>query len=311
MKQSKFSLADVLNVLTALAFGFICFLGENFSTLGNTSLSIMWAVFITISLAGTVFVAKLLKQTSRNFRTNFVLEIVALVLFTSLMFFFTYTSFSHYFNVSAKKTEIQGKLQLSITQAENMFALYEQYVERRKNGYRGNLQSAVDGKGTAPSEYANYCFVNGQVPDYVQIDSKMFTLHTLLFPTNYSDSTTKKGIKDVATTWLNNAKIITNSWSPVSIASVINNVENNSISWRTQLIELSKQGECGETYLDFDSKLSFGDVKIYFTTYSKPTPLSVGLAVVAYLLMLLSWFVTKRDSRSIGASGTASYEVIL
>jgi len=45
MKQSKFSLADVLTLLTALAFGFICFLGKNFSTLGNTSESITWAAW--------------------------------------------------------------------------------------------------------------------------------------------------------------------------------------------------------------------------------------------------------------------------
>jgi hypothetical protein len=38
MKQSRFSLADLLTVLTSIAFGFICFLGKNFSTLGDTSM---------------------------------------------------------------------------------------------------------------------------------------------------------------------------------------------------------------------------------------------------------------------------------
>ncbi len=298
MKQSKFSLADVLIVLTALAFGFICFLGENFSTLGNTFVSIAWAAFITLSLAVTAFSAKLLKRTSRNFRTNFILEIVVLLLFTGITIFFAYSSFPHYFNVSAKKSEIQNKLQTSITQAENMFAEYEKYAQNREITYKGKLQGVVYAKYIRNKDYADYGFVDGKAPDNVQIENKMFTIHTLLFPPNYSDSTSKKGIKEAAITWLKKAKIITGNWSPVSIVSVINDVENNSINWRTQLINLSKERGDGETYFDFDYKLSFDNVKNYFTKLGKPTPLTMSLAVVAYLLMLLSYMISKRSSKT-------------
>lgn len=298
MKQSKFSLADVLTVLTALAFGFICFLGKNFSTLGNTYVSITWAAIITVSLAVTAFFAKLLKQTSRNFKTNFILEIVILLVFTGLTGFFGYSPFPHYFNVSAKKTEIQKKLQTSITQAENMFAEYEAYVITRESTYKGKLQGVVDAKNIRNKDYTKYGFVNGMAPDNKQIDNKMFTIHTLLLPPNYSDSTSKKGIKEVATTWLKNAKNITSTWNPISIVSVINNVENNSKNWRNQLISLSKERGDGEEYFDFDYRLSFDDVKTHFTKLSKPTPLSIGLATGAYLLMLLSYLISKRSSKT-------------
>ncbi len=300
MKQSKFSLADVLSVLTALVFGFICFLGKNFSTLGDTSASIIWGAIIAGSLTVTAFVAKQLKRASGNFRTNFILEVIVLLLFTGLTVFFAYSSFPHYFNVTAKKSEIQNKLQASITQAENMFVMYEQYVEVRKNLYKGNLQSAVDAKaqGIDHTDYDNYRFVNGQAPDNIQIDNKMFTIHTLLFPPNYSDTSSNKGIKEVATNWLKNAKNITNNWNPISIVSVINDVEKNSMNWRTQLINLSKERGVGENYFDFDQKLSFDNVKKYFTMDEKPTMLTITLATVAYLLMLLSYIVSKRSSKS-------------
>ncbi len=298
MKQSKFSLADVLTVLTALAFGFICFLGKNFSTLGNISESIIWAAIITVSLAGTAFIAKLLKRTNYNFKTNFILEIVVLLLFTGLTVFFAYSTFPHYFNVSAKKTEIQKKLQTSITQAENMFGEYEGYANTREITYKGKLQGIVAAKSIRDKDYSDYGFVNGSAPDNIQIDNKMFTIHTLLFPPNYSDSISKKGIKEVAIAWLKNAKKITSNWKPIGIVSVVNNVEKNSEDWRNQLINLSKERGDGEEYFDFDYKLSFNDVKTNFTTTGKPTSLSIGLAVVAYLLMLFSYLISKRSTKS-------------
>lgn len=298
MKKSIFTLADVLNVLTALTFGFICFLGKNFSTLGNTYESITWGVIIAVSLAGTAFIAKLLKGTSRNFKTNFILEIVVLLLFTGLTVYFAYSPFPHYFNVLDKQSDIQEKLQTSITQAENMFARYEDYVGIRESTYKGKLHGVVDAKKIKPKDYFYYGFVNGSVPDSVQIDNKMFTIHTLLFPIIYSDSISKKGTKEAATTWLINAKKLEPNWNPVGIVSVINNVEKNSNDWRNQLIGLSKERGDGEDYFDFGYKLSFDDVKMHFSTPGKPTPLSIALAAGAYLLMLLSYLISKRSSKS-------------
>lgn len=310
MKQSKFSLADVLTVLTALAFGFICFLGKNFSTLGNTSVSITWGAIITVSLAGTAFIAKLLKRTSRNFKTNFILEIVVLLLFTGLTFFFAYSPFPHYFNVSAKETVIREKLKTSITQAENMFTKYEGEAQTRENTYKGVLDVVV--RLENPGVLKKYDFKDKGVLRYEkQIAHKMSTLHTDLFPSNYSDIVTNNGIKEVATAWLAKAKNTTKNWKPIGIVNVVNNVEKNSKNWLNQLIDFSQNRAKEEEANDFTYTLTFADVKTHFTTPGNPTPLSIGLAAGAYLLMLLSWFVTKRHSRSTGIFTTAPYEVVL
>jgi hypothetical protein len=300
MRQSKFSLADVLAILTALAFGFICFLGKNFYTLGSISESIIWAVIITVSLASTAYIAKILKRTTRNFKTNFILEIFVLFLFTGLLIYFACSPFPHYFNVSAKKTEIQKKLQTSIIQAENMFAKYESHAQQCESTYRGKLDAAV-AIGN-PSELNDLDFRN-DVPLNTQIDHKMNTLHTNLFPNKYSDTSNNKGIKEVATAWLAKAKKINNNWKSIGIVTVVNNVEKNSNAWLNQLIDFSKVRETENICLPFEYELQINEVKTHFTTLGKPTHLSIGLALGAYLMMLFSYLITKRSSKTtIGAN---------
>jgi hypothetical protein len=307
MNQSKFSLADVLTVLAALAFGFVCFMGANFLNIGNetvwgmphTTGCVVMAVVCSLLLFSTALGAKLLKRTSRNFKTFFVFEVILLALFVLFAAFFASKSspFSHFFTVMAQKSEINSKLQTSITQAENMFAEYERYADNRKNLYKEKLQSVVAAKAGNTVEYAAYGFQNNGISDDKQIDTKMLTMQYDLFPSNYSDTVALNGTKEIATEWLQHAKNTTSSWKPIGIVNVVNNIEKNSNDWLNTLVTLSQVREQGEQATDFDYTLSFEDVKTYFTRLESPTGLSLGLAVLAYALMLLSWFVTKRSTR--------------
>jgi hypothetical protein len=290
--QSKFSLADVLTLLAALAFGFACFLSTNFYTLGDITQSITVTAIIAVLLIVTAFSAKLLKRTGGNFKTCFVWEMIFLILFTGLMAFFAYSPFPHYFVVSEHKTEIQSKLSESIIQAENMFTEYEKYSGNRESLYKNKLHSVVAAKSINPSEYAEYGFENNGIADSKQIENKMFTLHAELFPSNFLD------MKQVDSTWLANARNIVNSWKPIGIVSVVNEVEKNSNDWLNALIKLSAYRGKSEQAEDFVYSLSFDDVKEHFTVFGKPILLSVGLAGATYLLMLLSWFITGRSTKS-------------
>lgn len=294
MNQSKFSLADVITLLAALAFGFVSFLGVNFSTLGDTNQSIIIGVIISVLLSGTALGAKWLKRTNGNFKTCFIWEMILLVLFTSLTVFFTYSSFSHYFVVSGQKEEIQSKLSASITQAENMFSEYETYARTREENYIGKLESVVLNKYVDPPNYSTFGFKNSGVSDEKQIQNKMIMMHTDLFPSNLTQ------MKLVASTWLSNSNYIVSNWKTIGVVDILNNVEQNSNEWLTQLVELSKIQETGEKANDFTYKLSINNIKDNFTTLDKPTPLSIVAAIVAYCMMLLSWIVSKRHSRSPG-----------
>lgn len=307
MNQSKFSLADVLAVLAALAFGFVCFMGANFLNIDNdkvwgmshTTGCVVMALVCSVLLFATAFGAKLLKRTSHNFKTCFVLEVILLTLFVLFaVFFATKTSpFPHYFTVTAQKSEIKSKLQTSITQAENMFAEYESYAENRKNLYKNKLKSVVAAKNIDQNEYEAYGFKSNGISDDKKIETEMFTIDAVLFPTNYSDTVARNGIKEVATEWLQDAKNTTNSWKPIGIVSVVKDIEKNSNEWFSTLATLSIARGKNENASDFGPPPSFNDVKTYFTKLDSPTLISIGLAVLAYVLMLLSWFVTKRSTR--------------
>ena len=294
MNQSKFSLADLLTLLTALVFGFVCFLGANFFTLGEIAPSIILAAIIVVLLCATALGAKLLKRTRRNFKTCFVLEITLLVLFTGLIAFFSYSPFSHFFVVSEKRAEIQSKLTASITQAENMFAEYERYAANREDLYNGKLHSVVAAKNIDSSEYYTFGFIDDSVSEDKQIENKVTTLRDDLFPTNYKDR------KQIASNWLEKARSIVENWKPIGIVGVVNEVEKNSNEWLSTLVELSLIRENGETADDFTYDLSFDDVKKHFTTLGKPTLVSIVFTAFVFLLMLLSWIVTKRHPKSPG-----------
>ena len=294
MRQPKLTLSDLLSLLSVLLFCLVCFLGAYFFTLGNTSQSLIVTLIIAVSLSGTAFGAKILKRTNSKFITCFVFEMIFLVLFTVLFIFFSYRSFPHFFVVSGQRAEIKEKLTISITQAENMFAKYEEYAQNRENLYKDNLRKVVAAKRTNPSDYATFGFVNNSVHDTIQIENKMFTVHSDLFPTNYEEMQ-KAGSK-----WLVNAQSTLNSWWAwnFGVVNIVNNMETSSNKWLKTLTELSSIREQGEKAIDFSYSLSFDDVKKHFTTHGEPTMLSIGLAIGAYLIILLTYFVSERSSKS-------------
>lgn len=290
MHQSKFSLADVILVLSTLVFWLICFLSIYFYTVGDIKRSIIQSIVIAVWMGGLAYGAKTLKQTSRNFKTCFVLEKILVSLFIVFAAIFAYSPFSLYFIVSAHKKEIQTKLIASISQAENMFAEYEKYAENRENLYQNKLKSVVYGKNINQSEYLQYFEENG-ISDEKQIENKMFILHADLFPSNYQE------MKTTNSTWLAKSKDAVKKWKPIGVVNVMKKVEQNSKEWLSNLKQISTIREKGEQVEDFTYDLSFDNVKTYFKAIGKPTPFSISLALLLYILMLLSWFVTKRNTK--------------
>jgi len=289
MSQSKFSLADLLTVLGTLGFGFFCFLSLNFLTLGDTTTSIIWAVLISFVLGGLAFGVKLLKRTSRNFKTFIIWEWVLIFLFIVAAFFAIFP-FSHYFVVTAQKDIIQKKVVSNITQAEGLFTAYESYENNRLNIYENRLNSIVAAKRVNPEEYKNFGFVDG-TDDKTQVENKMFSLKAQLYPSNYSD------MKQIDSTWLSDAKSKVTSWSPTGIVKVVNMLEIEISSWSKQLKSYSSFRAKGETATDFDFLLSFDDVSGIFYQSTNPNPLALIIGIALYLLMFLSYFITKRHSR--------------
>ncbi|KAB1157959.1 hypothetical protein [Flavobacterium luteum] len=297
LKQIKLSLAVVINLLAALTFGYFCFLGANFYTLGDKGKSIAVAVIITLFLIGTSLGAKLLKQTHRNFKSRFIWEIVLLVLFTALIGYFTFFPFSHYFSVSENEIQIKSKLNSSITQAENMYVEYELYVSDRKNNYKTKLESAVLLKENRVSDVDFNCLdfkSNSSLTNPKQIDRKIRKIGFDLVPSSFI------AMKSHNSKWLANSKIDIDKWKPIGIVDFINNIENNSNNWKSDLINISKIRETceGDNIEDFKYNLTTNEVKTYFTKIGNPPLLSLVYAILVYVLMLLSYIFSNRSTKS-------------
>lgn len=295
MHKTKFSLADLLTVLGALVFGVFCFLSLNYYLMGETIKSMLGATLIALVVGGLAYVVKQVKTVGGNFKTGVIWEWVLLLLFAGTAFV-SFFLFSHYFSVLEKKDAIQTEVTANIVQAEGMFAEYENYANSRKTIYRRRLGSVVRAKQVRPVEYRQYGFVS-DASDDVQIDNKMFTLEAQLFPSNYAG---QKGVKQVALDWLADAKnTLENKWSfTFNVVDIINKSETNVTAWQEKLKKMSSFKAQGEVTDDFKYPINFKDVTEQFTKLGEPTSMAIGVGVGLYVLMLLSYIVSKRNTKN-------------
>lgn len=295
MNPSKFSLADLLTLFGAAGFGFFCYLSLNFLSLGATLQSIVWAGVFALPLGGLAFGAKWLKSTSRNFKTCIIWEWILLLLFAIYACYAVFW-FSHYFAVLDQKEEIQNKVTVNIEQAERMFPDFEKYANNRENIYKSRLNSIVAAKSVSPGDYRNYGFIDG-ISDAQQVENKMFILHAQLFPSNYEG---ENGIKQVAINWLAKSKhTLESKWAfTFGLVDVVKNVQISITDWKNKLIQFSTFRAQGEIANNYNYPLNFDDVTDKITERGIPTPSSIAYSLGLIILMLLSYFVSKRSTKN-------------
>lgn len=289
MNQSKFSLADLLTVIGAFVYGFVCFLSFNFISLGNTESSLLWASVIALILGGLAMGAKLLKKTSVNFKPRIIFEWILLLLFVCASFLFSF-SFAHFFSVTAQKESIQANSKRSAEGAEELFAAYEAYADNRLLVYKNRLQSVAAAKDINPTEYRAFGFWGG-TNDSTQIENKLFILQAQLYPSDYEEK------KNANLGWLSKAISTMDNWKPIGVVNVVNELEARIDTWKDELVAYTAFRAKGEEAADFDHSLTFENVSNQFTTAGNPTPGSIFAALLLYLLMLLSYFITRRHPR--------------
>ncbi|MGI6409858.1 MAG: hypothetical protein ACOX0V_01280 [Bacteroidales bacterium] len=127
--------------------------------------------------------------------------------------------------------------------------------------------------------------------DNTQVENKMFSLKAQLYPSNYAE------MKQIDSAWLSDAKDKVSSWSPTGIVQVVNTLKIEISSWNEQLKSYSSFRAKGETATDFDFPLSFDDVSGIFNMKTIPNTLALIIGIALYLLMFLSYFITKRHPR--------------
>lgn len=292
MNRIKFRLADLFLALGVLGFGFFCFLSMNFITLGDTVKSVIAATLISVVLGGIAFGLKLLKSTKGRFKIFIVWEWVLLLFFIAAAFFATFP-FSHYFTVWEQKSEIQKEAVLNILKAERLFNEYEIYAEDRISMYKRRLESVVKNEGGEPIPYDTLGF-NDPADDESQIITMVRALKNQLYPSNYNE------MKKLDSLWLSEAKSKILNWSPTGVVKVVNTFESEINSWIRQLVYYSEarvQGESPSTN-NFSFEIEYDNVTTKINKQHAPSPLAIIIAILFYVLMLLSYVVTNRSTKS-------------
>ena len=289
MNQSKFSLADVFSVIAAMTFGFVCFLSINFLSLGDTMSAAIIASIIALILAGLALSAKFLKRTRKNFKTSLFFELFFLFCFF-LVAFILVNPFSHFFSVFAKKEEMQDKLLANFSVSNNIFTEYEDYANDRIDKYSSLLNAGIEAGEVNPDEFKKFGFEPGVDPK-IQVESRKNTLKKVLFPPNYTE------IKNNFYDWLSESRGKIEVWSPIAIVDVLNSVNSEIEGKKEKLQDWSKFCALNEIPCNgFNYDIIMDDVSIVFKEVDKNSPnlFSVIIAVVLYVFMLFSYFITSR-----------------
>jgi hypothetical protein len=319
-KQSIFSLADVITLVMVIFYGYFSFLGALFLNINNETVwgmskvtgCMFISLFCALPLLLTAWGAKVLKGTTKNHSERRLFEVVFLVLFGlfSLFLLSSYSPFIHYFTVSNRDTSINDKINRVITNSEAMFDHYESLVDRRIFNYQGKLRAVVEGGSYTQLE--DYKISNANVSNEEKVKTRIEIMRFALLPPHYSDSTTQNGIKQVAMKWLGDAKQIPHKWRPIGLVSLVPNIERNISDWEQLLKTLYEDGiQPGENVEpeQFDYNVRVVRLSSDFTLTDSPRMITIMFALFLNLLMLLSWFMTKRDRK--GYSKLKPYEVEL
>src|SRR5690554_6473386 len=141
----KLPLGLALAIIAAIVFGYICFLGFNYSSGGHINDSIVKAMLWALIPLILAVILWRLKSVNGNFKTYIIVEVVFLILFI-VVAIIAFPKFTTSFNVYAEKKNIQSELQRNLIVIEEMYPTYEQYVEDRVNDHDVYLKGLIDNK---------------------------------------------------------------------------------------------------------------------------------------------------------------------
>lgn len=291
--KSKFPLGIVILIILCLFFAFICFLGYNFTTNGDTAKSFLFGILWAAALIAFILVAIILKHTRNNFKTKLIIEFVCVALFcvTAVL---AVKPFSHFFAVTQQKNDIYENVKIMVDETKRMYNDYEAYADNRIYMYRKQLRLVVASKNIMPQRYTDdYNFVNGE-DDATQIDAKMKILEGKIKP-NFNAA------RDNNLKWSEDALAAVSKWKPIGIAAAISTLGTTQQGWAEQLASNAKYRAPNERTDDFDIEQYKVNIPVYNVSQKEPvTWTAVLIAVVTYQLMLVIYIVSPRNPASPG-----------
>lgn len=302
-KNLKFSWAHILLFLAIIIIGYVTYVGITYKLDKGLTEPLWYTLGIVALLVFWFFGVQQLKGVDNNYRFSRCIILERVLLFSSpLVFFLCMGPFNHAWNVASHGEEIEGRFREAINSSTNMFDEYNNYSSRRIADYHNFLQRVKDSKYIQPSVYQRIGF-DGKNDEH-KIKIEVATLKRQL--TENYDSLQKE-----ATSWIKRADQNTSVWN-VFLVGNIKEIKNAITDWNNQLHNFSSvilstetnDGNHNVLPFDYDSNeinivlKNLDSLSNIYTADDELSFTAILLGVILYLMMILPYFVQKRNGVS-------------
>ncbi|MBR6111976.1 MAG: hypothetical protein IKQ08_08535 [Paludibacteraceae bacterium] len=310
--KSKFNILDGLTLILAILFGVVCCFGDYFHSFGKNgnNESIKWGVIVAAVLFVLSYGAKFLKTTTVNFQVCRILEYLFFSGFVVVLLVFGFGSFAAFVNVTSNKTTIQTELNNAIDNSLKMFDSYEAYVANRSNKSTDFMQSLIDNRVSDCASLQSHGFNGISCNNKNLLDSQKASNLMMLQEDLKVDKTQAVKI-------LNEYKGDVANWNPFAIVDISKSLNDSIKVWINERTTKSEKiNDFENQVFPFTATVNSFDLKNEFEAPKWNLLLDVLIVLVFGILMLLSYFLSKRDSRAeglnfFGGYKAEEYEVIL
>lgn len=286
MEKTKFNFAFVFSIVALLGFAYFAFMGLVYWKNGDL---VMPAI---LTAAGIVLVLVCLFVMCKGKSSRWTIGKIGEVLFGIIILGTLLAAalpFTNFFKVVEQQDKIKTEIKAMFSSAESLDSAYNAYCTDRLEAYERTLKVACKGKTVRPKDYLTLVANAGGNDDEQKVDNLVKSLKRQLTPESM-DSVHQKRAE-----WLESTgdMSVWNLKFPNNVNVIANQVKDYSENY-AKLSQKIRKGEHAEpfSYPAFSSNLQQLQSN-YTTLHFPPTVLSLVVALIAFLIILLPYFITE------------------
>lgn len=291
MLRSKFNFAWVFALIGLLAYTLISFMGLIYSQIVPLALSALIAlafVAVVIFLVSVMCRAKATRWLRLGMIGQVFVGFIILIFLLCSSIFFT-----HFTRMIDEQDTIVSSYTQTIDDARQLDEKYREYVENRSKAYRqtvNNLNLGSEAYADLISRPKELGFTKSQIAsEYSEMLSKF------LLGENMDE------LRDKRNVWL--SQDTTTVWN-INLPNNIQDVTSSVNKWLSNYEELSSTVYTAEEnvvpFKDTEFNANADKLQNICTTISRPSLMSIGLALLCFFFIILPWIITPKNIASIG-----------
>ena len=298
MNDIKFNYAAVIALMVLLVFGYFAFMGLVYWQDGLVIKPLLITAFgIAVAVLCVYVMTESKKSRWKIGRVGEALfGLIVLATFVAAA-----VPFTNFMNVLNRSSEIKSKTEQMLNTARNVDEAYDSYVSKRVGAYRFMLETVAKGKNIKPSDYAEHLAKAAGDNDEQKISNLAKSLSRQLLPMAIDS------VRQQRCLWLEQASQMSvwNVMLPHNINTIADGV-NDYVANYADLSKNIRQGEDTQPFTYETLSTDLTSLRKSYTRLTRPSALTLVLAVIGFALMLLPYWVADRSLA--GATSSSSQD---